>query len=292
MCTLLDVEWKESRPAKLETAICYRVGRARPAVLEPQVSEGWCTCGGSLKLKLTEHVNHYLVMTAARTFAPNKKQGVALSDWSDCETKRLGMNHDAKLAISRATEDNEGMAEHSQPGGYRHILTSRVQICKQNQSLQGKIDCQTNKQNEVFHIGIGLGFRPGIGSGGNFAPRELDKISIFHGSSTDSSHYSRPTCSSLRSCLRVRQFEEQAHEASLAEVRETSSDMLCLNYCRPVKPIATLTVTGDAGRRKGGGGEEDAARSGEENGRSGRYNRGHTSGGYTSGGYKGRGGEY
>ena len=50
-------------------------------------------------------------MTAARTFAPNKKDGVALSDWSDCETKRIEMNHEAKKAISRAIEDDEGMAE-------------------------------------------------------------------------------------------------------------------------------------------------------------------------------------
>ncbi|EJK65920.1 hypothetical protein THAOC_13181 [Thalassiosira oceanica] len=56
-------------------------------------------------------------------------------------------------------------------------------------------------------------------------------------SSTDSSHYSHgQLASSLQSFLRVRQFEEQAHEASLTEVRETSSDALCLNYCRPVKP--------------------------------------------------------
>ncbi|EJK48348.1 hypothetical protein THAOC_32865 [Thalassiosira oceanica] len=52
---------------------------------------------------------------------------VALSVWSDCETKRLEMNHDAKMAISRAiedNEDNEGMADRSHPGGYRHILTN------------------------------------------------------------------------------------------------------------------------------------------------------------------------
>ncbi|EJK57670.1 hypothetical protein THAOC_22259 [Thalassiosira oceanica] len=36
--------------------------------------------------------------------------------------------------------------------------------------------------------------------------------------------------------LRGNSFEEQANEASLTEVRETSSDALCLNYCRPVKP--------------------------------------------------------
>ncbi|EJK66439.1 hypothetical protein THAOC_12643 [Thalassiosira oceanica] len=62
-------------------------------------------------------------MTVARTFTPNKKHGAALSDWSDCETKRLEMNHEAKMAISRAIEDDEGMADRSHPGGYRHILT-------------------------------------------------------------------------------------------------------------------------------------------------------------------------
>jgi len=85
-------------------------------------------------LHLVCSVNHNLVMTVARTFARNKKHGVALSDWSDCETKRLEMNHEAKMAISRAIEDDEGMADRSHPGGYRHILTSRVRICKQNQS--------------------------------------------------------------------------------------------------------------------------------------------------------------
>ena len=50
-------------------------------------------------------------MTAARTFAPSKKHGVALSDSSDCETKRIEMNHEAKKAISRAIEDVEGMAK-------------------------------------------------------------------------------------------------------------------------------------------------------------------------------------
>ena len=57
-------------------------------------------------------------MTIAHTFAPNEKQGVALSNWSDCETKRLEMNHDAKMAISRAIEDDEGITDQSHPGGY------------------------------------------------------------------------------------------------------------------------------------------------------------------------------
>ncbi|EJK57816.1 hypothetical protein THAOC_22106, partial [Thalassiosira oceanica] len=56
--------------------------------------------------------------------AHSKKHEVALSDWSDCETKRLEMNHEAKMAISRAIEDDEGMADRSHPCGYRHISTA------------------------------------------------------------------------------------------------------------------------------------------------------------------------
>ena len=50
------------------------------------------------------------------------------------------MNHEAKMAISRAIEDNEGMDDRSHPGGYRHISTSRGRICKQNcsNSSRGK----------------------------------------------------------------------------------------------------------------------------------------------------------
>ncbi|EJK45347.1 hypothetical protein THAOC_36039 [Thalassiosira oceanica] len=42
-------------------------------------------------------------MTVGRTFVPNEKHGVAFSDWSDCETKRLEINHEAKMAISTQT---------------------------------------------------------------------------------------------------------------------------------------------------------------------------------------------
>ncbi|EJK76156.1 hypothetical protein THAOC_02097, partial [Thalassiosira oceanica] len=90
-------------------------------------------------------------MTVARTFARNKKHGVALSDWSDCETKRLEMNHEAKIwPISRAIEDDEGMADRIHPGGYRHILTSRVRICKQNQrpASAGRLPAVVQREEE------------------------------------------------------------------------------------------------------------------------------------------------
>ncbi|EJK62762.1 hypothetical protein THAOC_16610, partial [Thalassiosira oceanica] len=93
-------------------------------------------------------VNHYLVMTVASTFAPNKKHGVALSDWSDCETKRLEMNHEAKMAISRAIEDDEGMADRSHPGGYLPSYFDKSSSNMQTelvQLLQGKIDWSINK---------------------------------------------------------------------------------------------------------------------------------------------------
>jgi len=40
-----------------------------------------------------------------------------LSDWSDCETKRIEINHEAKMAISRVVEDDEGMADQCRPDG-------------------------------------------------------------------------------------------------------------------------------------------------------------------------------
>ncbi|EJK52741.1 hypothetical protein THAOC_27955, partial [Thalassiosira oceanica] len=39
------------------------------------------------------------------------------------------MNHDAKMAISRAIEDNEGVADRNHPGGYRHISIFRQVDC-------------------------------------------------------------------------------------------------------------------------------------------------------------------
>ncbi|EJK44625.1 hypothetical protein THAOC_36821, partial [Thalassiosira oceanica] len=91
--------------------------------------------------------------------AHSKKHGVALSDWSDCETKRLEMNHDAKMAISRAIEDDEGMADRSHPGGYRHILTrmadtsrSKDPIPRMNESSElGRVQVEgEDPRNESF----------------------------------------------------------------------------------------------------------------------------------------------
>ena len=74
-----------------------------------------------------------------------------LSDWSDCETKRVEINHEAKMAISRVVEDDEGMADQCRPDGrmasngvffdvldsHEYAQTELVQL------LQGKTDCAT-----------------------------------------------------------------------------------------------------------------------------------------------------
>ncbi|EJK62021.1 hypothetical protein THAOC_17386 [Thalassiosira oceanica] len=92
-------------------------GNRRRANAEEKVDGRWNTAGSGASTMASD-----LLCVGC---AHNKKHGVALNDWSDCETKRLEMNHEAKMAISRAIEDDEGMADRSHPGCYRHILTSR-----------------------------------------------------------------------------------------------------------------------------------------------------------------------
>ena len=78
---------------------------------------------------------------------------------------------------------------------------------------------QTTMKFAAFGFAIGLGFCPWIRSGGDSAPRELYKITglTYLSSILDF----RSPGSSNQSSLGVQQFEEQACEAGLTEVRET-----------------------------------------------------------------------